>query len=96
LLTKNPFCCRKEFWINLTLTSGDYKNSPAAQTIVIADLTLCQDLLAKTLSIASQMDIFWATDCYFQLWLQGMIHLLHIKLIYSTNKSIENELRICC
>jgi hypothetical protein len=38
------------------------QNSPAAQTVVIADLMLRQDLLAKTLSMAAQMDIFWATD----------------------------------
>jgi hypothetical protein len=37
------------------------QNSPAAQTVIIADLTLCQDLLAKTLSMAAQMDIFWTT-----------------------------------
>jgi hypothetical protein len=33
------------------------QNSPAAQTLVIADLALRQDLLAKTLSMAAQMDI---------------------------------------
>jgi hypothetical protein len=34
----------------------------AAQTLVIADPTLRQDLLAETLSMAAQMDLFWATD----------------------------------
>jgi hypothetical protein len=58
VLLKNPFRCLKAFWINLRLTSGDYKNSPAAQTLVIADLALCQDLLGKTLSMAAQMDFF--------------------------------------
>jgi hypothetical protein len=33
------------------------QNSPAAQTLVIADLALRRDLLAKTLSMAAQMDI---------------------------------------
>ncbi len=37
------------------------QNSPAAQTLVIADLALRQDLLAKTLLTAAQMDIVWAT-----------------------------------
>jgi hypothetical protein len=36
-------------------------NSPTAQTIVIADLNLRQALLTKTLSIAAQMDVVWAT-----------------------------------
>jgi hypothetical protein len=62
LLPKNHFRCRKAFWINLRLASGDYKNSPAVQTVVIADLTLRQDLCAKTLSMAAQTDIFWVTD----------------------------------
>jgi len=35
-----------------------WQNSPAAQTVVIADLTLHQDLLDKALSMAAQMDIF--------------------------------------
>jgi hypothetical protein len=61
MLPKNPFRCRKAFWINLRLASGDYKNSPAAQTLVIADLALRQDLYAKTLLTAAQMDIIWAT-----------------------------------
>jgi hypothetical protein len=38
------------------------QNSPAAQTLVIADLTLHQDLLAKTPSKAAKMDFFWATS----------------------------------
>jgi hypothetical protein len=33
------------------------QNSPSAQTVVIADLTLRQGLLAKTLSMAAQMDL---------------------------------------
>jgi len=33
------------------------QNSPAAQTVVIADLALHQDLFAKTLSMAAQSDI---------------------------------------
>jgi hypothetical protein len=37
------------------------QNSPEAQTVVIADLTLRQDLLAKTLSMVAQLDIFGAT-----------------------------------
>ena len=37
------------------------QNSPSAQTVVIADLTLRQDLLAKTLSMAASIDIIWAT-----------------------------------
>jgi hypothetical protein len=37
------------------------QNSPAAQTVVIADLALRQDLLAKTLAMAAQTDIFGAT-----------------------------------
>jgi hypothetical protein len=37
------------------------QNSPAAQTIVITDLTLRQALLAKTLSMIAQTDIFGAT-----------------------------------
>jgi hypothetical protein len=61
LLPKYPFRCLKTFWINPRLASGDYKNSPAAQTIVIADLALCQDLLAKTLSMVASTDIIWAT-----------------------------------
>jgi hypothetical protein len=32
------------------------QNSPSAQTLVIADLALRQDLLAKTLSMSVQMD----------------------------------------
>jgi hypothetical protein len=36
------------------------QNSPAAQTVVIAVLALRQDLLAKTLSMAAQMDILVA------------------------------------
>jgi hypothetical protein len=39
------------------------QNSPSAQTVVIAYLALRQVLLAKTLSMAAQMDIFWATNC---------------------------------
>jgi hypothetical protein len=31
------------------------QNSPSAQTLVIADLTLRQDLFAKTLSMSAQM-----------------------------------------
>jgi hypothetical protein len=34
------------------------QNSPSAQTVVIAYLTLRQGLLAQTLSMAAQMDIF--------------------------------------
>jgi hypothetical protein len=34
------------------------QNSPSAQTVVIAVLAFRQDLLAKTLSITAQMDIF--------------------------------------
>jgi hypothetical protein len=34
------------------------QNSPAAQTVVIANLALRQDLLAKTRAMAAQMDIF--------------------------------------
>ncbi len=37
------------------------QNSPAAQTVVIAHLTLRQGLLAKTLSMAAQINI-WAKD----------------------------------
>ncbi len=37
------------------------QNSPAAQTLVTTYLTLRQALLAKTLSMTAQMDIFWAT-----------------------------------
>jgi hypothetical protein len=37
------------------------QNSPSAQTVVIADLNLRQALFAKTLSMAAQMDAFWAT-----------------------------------
>ena len=37
------------------------QNSPSAQTVVIADLSLRQDLLIKTLSMAAQRDIVWAT-----------------------------------
>ena len=37
------------------------QNSLAAQTNVSADLALRQDLLVKTLSMAAQMDIVWAT-----------------------------------
>jgi hypothetical protein len=37
------------------------QNSPSAQTVVIADLSLRQTLLAKTPSMAAQMDICWAT-----------------------------------
>jgi len=33
------------------------QNSPAAQTLVIADLTLHRDLFAKTLSMAAQSDM---------------------------------------
>jgi hypothetical protein len=36
------------------------QNSPSAQTVVIADLMLRQYLLAKTLSMAAQMNILWA------------------------------------
>jgi hypothetical protein len=38
------------------------QNSPMAQTVVIADLTFRQPLLAKTLSMATQMNIVWATN----------------------------------
>jgi hypothetical protein len=38
------------------------QNSPSAQTLVIADLTLRQDLLAKMLSMSAQMDIIVATN----------------------------------
>jgi hypothetical protein len=38
------------------------QNSPAAQTVVTADLALRQDLLAKTLAMAAQMDVLWATE----------------------------------
>jgi hypothetical protein len=38
------------------------QNSPAAQTVVIANLPLRHDLLAKTLLMAAQTDIFGATD----------------------------------
>jgi hypothetical protein len=34
------------------------QNSPSAQTIVIADLNLRQDLVAKTLSMAAQKNTF--------------------------------------
>jgi hypothetical protein len=37
------------------------QNSPSAQTLVIAYLALRQDLFAKTLSMAAQTDIIWAT-----------------------------------
>jgi hypothetical protein len=37
------------------------QNSPTAQTLVIADLALRQDLYAKKLLTAAQMDIFGAT-----------------------------------
>jgi hypothetical protein len=37
------------------------QNSPLAQTLVIADLALHQDLVAKTLSMSVQMDVFKAT-----------------------------------
>jgi hypothetical protein len=37
------------------------QNSPAAQTVVIADLALRQDLFAKTLSMSASMDSIWAT-----------------------------------
>lgn len=33
------------------------QNSPASQTVVIADLALRQDLFAKTLAMVAQMDI---------------------------------------
>jgi hypothetical protein len=36
-----------------------------AQTVVIADLTFRQDLLAKTLSMSAQMDIIGATNYFF-------------------------------
>jgi hypothetical protein len=38
------------------------QNSPSAQIVVIADLTLRQDLLAKTFSMSAQMDIIGATS----------------------------------
>jgi hypothetical protein len=38
------------------------QNSPSAQTVVIAYLALRQALLTKTLSMAAQMDFFWATE----------------------------------
>jgi hypothetical protein len=37
------------------------QNSPAAQTLVIAYLALCQDLFAKTLSMAAQ-NYIWAIN----------------------------------
>jgi hypothetical protein len=38
------------------------QNSPAAQTLVIADLTLRRDLFAKTLSMAAHSDIVRQID----------------------------------
>jgi hypothetical protein len=38
------------------------QNSPAVQTVVIADLALRQDLLTKMIAMAVQMDILWATE----------------------------------
>jgi hypothetical protein len=43
------------------------QNSPLAQTIVIADLALRQDLFTKTLSMSAQMDFFGATG-RFKSW----------------------------
>jgi hypothetical protein len=44
------------------------QNSPAAQTIVIADLQLRQALLAKTLPMTAQMNIIWATTRFDLTW----------------------------
>jgi hypothetical protein len=38
------------------------QNSPSAQTVVIADLPLRQDFLAKTLSMSAQMDVLGQQD----------------------------------
>ena len=38
------------------------QNSPAAHTLVIADLALRQDLLAKTLAMTAKTNSFGATD----------------------------------
>jgi len=53
------------------------QNSPAAQTVVIADLTLRQALLAKTLSMAAQTDIFGATSCQDATPFLCNIYILH-------------------
>jgi hypothetical protein len=45
------------------------KKSPAAQTLAITYLTRRQVLFAKTLSMATQMDIIGATgDLVVQIW----------------------------
>jgi hypothetical protein len=57
-----------------------FQNSPSVQTLVIAYLTLRQELLAKTLSKQLKMDIFWATVRYL---------FIRFYVIFSLNKKIQ-------
>jgi hypothetical protein len=56
------------------------QNSPSAQTLVIADLTLRQDFNSQNALKAAQMDVFWATWRY-------LFTRFHI--IISLNKKIQ-------
>jgi hypothetical protein len=60
-LPKYPFHLSESVFDKSKARFRRLQNSPLAQTIVIADLTLRRDLLVKTLSMAAQMDIFVAT-----------------------------------
>jgi hypothetical protein len=54
------------------------KKSPAAQTLAITYLTRRQVLFAKTLSMATQMDIIGATgDLVVQIWVFDRFHAIH-------------------
>jgi hypothetical protein len=61
LLPKYPFSPSESVLDKAKASFRRLQNSPAAQTIVIADLKLRQALFAQTLSIAAQMNMLWAT-----------------------------------
>jgi hypothetical protein len=61
LLPKHPFSRPESVLDKSKAYFRRLQNSLTAQTVVIANLTLRQVLLTKTLSMASQMDIVWAT-----------------------------------
>jgi hypothetical protein len=60
LLPKYPFSLPESVLDKAKASFRRLQNSPAAQTIVIADLKLRQALFAETLSIAVQMNMLWA------------------------------------
>jgi hypothetical protein len=57
VLHKNHFRCRKSVLDKSKARFGRLQNSPSAQTVAIAYPALRQDIMAKTLLTAAQIDI---------------------------------------